>query len=109
MGLRVNEENTDLPASYEETFRRDFPGELDDDPGTVRWFGRPWPSADRPASICRPDTQIPTPVGDHCMNCPIPIVQGDQGIRVPYLGRVFAYYHLECWMKSLVRDWQRLW
>lgn len=95
-----------LPEDYAESYAAQFPNELDEDPGTLRWFGRPWPSEERMAPVCRPDTHAPTPVGYWCTGCGDAISQSDNGVIIPSAltparARPFAYYGLECFLASI--------
>lgn len=63
----------------------------------LRWFGTSWK-----ASVCAPETKVPTPVGKRCSKCQNRIVLGDQGLVVPILlasrepGATSAW-HRSCW------------
>lgn len=71
--------------------------------GTVRWFGRTWG-----ASVCDPDTHIETPAGQECAGCGGAVVEGHQGITLPYARPTEAdmqptriAYHLDCWLQAI--------
>src|SRR5437870_560200 len=79
-----------------------------------RWFGEPWPSAERRAEACADDRfRIPTPVGSPCMHCGEEIADVDQGFAYP--GAITAgpngaavfdstplYAHLECQLRNVL-------
>lgn len=71
-----------------------------------RWFGEPWPSADRRAPICDDDAErIAVPVGEPCLWCTEAIAATDRGVTMPYLsetGAVVVYIHIECHVRSVV-------
>ncbi len=58
--------------------------EADQERGTVRWFGPPWEGW-----LCRPNNQVPTPVGEECGSplCDRPISFNQRGLTIPYAFR----------------------
>jgi hypothetical protein len=92
-----------LGPDYRDIFRADFPAELEEAPGTVRWFGPPWPSPTRPAPVCRPDTHTATPVGERCRFCGEAFTEVDSGVSIPGLGGAppWSHYGLRCWMRVI--------
>lgn len=42
------------------------------------YFGSPWD-----APFIAPARQVPTPVGESCLGCEEPIVEGDRGVLMP--------------------------
>lgn len=60
---------------------------MNDDEYPGRWFGEPWPSADRRAPVCEDDSmRAVTPVGIPCGWCAVKIEPDDQGMLIPYIG-----------------------
>lgn len=43
------------------------------------YFGQPWD-----APFISDATEAPTPVGERCLECNEPVVDGDQGVIMPY-------------------------
>jgi hypothetical protein len=85
-----------------------------DDLGTLRWFGDSWL-----APVCDPRSHIPTPVGQHCLDCRVKIEQGDRGVTFPYSRTRSGHYppdspedwlisnephHLACFLASMGID-----
>ena len=70
----------------------------------ARWFGESWG-----ASACEPDRHSPTPVGERCLECSVAIVDGDQGMLLPFVGcpstvtiyPTVATYHLRCFLRLI--------
>lgn len=72
----------------------------------MQYFGDPWD-----APVCDPDDeasvdQAPTPVGDPCLDCDVPIAEGDQGVIFPYAPadgppRMGAH-HRRCFLRSIL-------
>lgn len=80
---------------------------MDDDLGTVRWFGTPWPSPETPAPVCDdPRAQVPAPVGEECLWCDEAITEADSGVTMPLIrasGREgVAAYHKECNLRTVI-------
>lgn len=86
---------------------RDLSDPLNDDLGTIRWFGPSWG-----APVCDPRTNIPTPVDTFCEGCSQRITQGENGVTYPYWdgygpdgsdgsGGIVAY-HRECNLRSVL-------
>lgn len=78
--------------------------EVDEDLGTVRWFGASWH-----APVCDPRSHIATPSGMSCTRCDIAIDDEDQGVTIPTMARpglpwkaTRAAWHLECWLAEVV-------
>jgi hypothetical protein len=84
---------------------------VDDMPIEVRrlnwgWFGDPWSSG-----ICYDDNgrlleemRKPFPAGENCLHCTEPIVVGDSGQAMPYVGthsRVVRHVHKECLLRAV--------
>lgn len=72
----------------------------DDYPGG--WFGKSWG-----APVCEPERHKPTPVGELCDFCSVPIEQLDRGHLIPYWDgvsteSVLMPYHHHCWMESIL-------
>ena len=64
------------------------------------YFGAPWPSG-----ICDDGTQVPTPVGELCINCEEPIGPDDQGSFVGVWAKGSsrqAPTHKECSLRSVL-------
>ena len=64
------------------------------------YFGKPWPS-----DICDTGQQRPTPVGQECAHCAVPIEEEDRGTFMPCITREGAQllpWHRECSMRSVV-------
>ncbi len=69
----------------------------DDYPGG--WFGTSWG-----APICDDGNHLPTPVGEPCTDCKVPIFDGDQGLSVPFIFRrgdglhawKLTHIHIDC-------------
>lgn len=64
----------------------------------TRFFGEPW---DVPMVI--DGHQVPTPVGEHCLHCPNPIADDDQGLIVSVqapdgMSVLFRPIHWHCWL-----------
>lgn len=52
-------------------------------------------------------TKIPTPIGETCLYCDEPIVEGESGTLMNYvseLGMTHRPAHIECWLRSTVGD-----
>jgi len=83
----------------------------DDIPADVRranwgWFGEPWLSG-----ICYDDDgrlieemRKPCPVGEKCLHCHEPFVEGDSGKATPFIARhrepEIRHSHKECWLRE---------
>ena len=63
---------------------------VDEDLGTVRWFGETWL-----APVCDPRAHVPTPVGERCLDCRVTIEQGDRGVTIPYSRSLSGKYPVE--------------
>lgn len=78
-------------------FRGEPPAE--DEPPANPYFGPKW---DAPATDHA--RQAPTPVGQECVGCRVPVAEGDQGFLMGYLGSSGAPgvvpYHRECLFAS---------
>lgn len=72
---------------------------------TEAWFGKSWG-----APACDPETHVPTPVGEKCLRCQEPILDGHQGLGIWCVdkwaeGTVFAtkrWWHLDCYLKMVI-------
>jgi hypothetical protein len=68
----------------------------------MKWFGESWG-----APACDPEDHGATPVGAKCSGCGIDIREGDQGIRIPFMGlweeqaSDFVDWHLDCWLAHI--------
>lgn len=73
---------------------------------TTYYFGAPW---DAPAIVDSDAEQVETPVGDSCLDCHEPIVDGEQGFILPntYVGQDGKNHvrptgeHRECFFRSV--------
>lgn len=68
--------------------------------GCNGWFGETWH-----APACEPEMEVPTPVGEKCLNCEEEIVDGDRGFTMSYFGTQGASVvpiHAECQMRSVL-------
>lgn len=70
------------------------------------FFGEPWD-----APVCDPDDeasvpQAPTPVGQPCLDCQVPIAEGDQGLLIPFQrasGEVtIEPHHRRCFLRQVL-------
>lgn len=63
----------------------------------MKWFGQSWG-----APICDPDEHCPTPVGERCARCLLPIGEREQGLIIPHLfaGVTQRPWHLLCFLHS---------
>ena len=76
----------------------------------MRWFGPPWPTAELRAPVCSDDRQrMVTPVGEPCLYCTLPIIDGDRGQELPHveydesnLSVKVVYAHIECLFAQVV-------
>lgn len=70
----------------------------------VTIFGVPWdaPMLDDPADV----RVVPTPVGERCVACAVPIVSGDRGVIMPLISGDGQWQtcamHTECQMVSTI-------
>lgn len=68
------------------------------------WFG-PAPFA----LVCHDTLQRPTPVGERCLDCKVPIVEGDEGLLIPggklandgTIEYVIDAMHIACFRRGL--------
>ena len=60
------------------------------------FFGEPWPSG-----VCDDGIQVPTPVGEDCILCSTPILEGEQG---SFMGseKGLVPAHKECSLRSVL-------
>lgn len=81
------------------------------------WFGDPWPSEDLRAPVCEDDNlRIATPVGEDCLLCGAPVLEGDRGtVLGGYIlnaqGNMAAttgYSHVECNLRSVLGNWSHI-
>lgn len=74
----------------------------------MRWFGEPWPSAERRAPVCEDDgDRMPVPVGSRCAYCEKDIEPDDRGVAIPFAIGSLAhqlFYHSKCFLGLLVGD-----
>ena len=71
---------------------------MSEDIGTVRWFGESWG-----APVCDPRSHVETPEGSLCPQCKEVVVQGQQGVGVPYMAsETYLWWHLDCWLQEVV-------
>jgi hypothetical protein len=75
--------------------------DLDEQFGTVRWFGQPWG-----AHLCVPETEVSLPAETVCSECTSLIEAGQSGVRVPHLGRraAYSYFHIDCFRRVVLGD-----
>lgn len=75
---------------------------------TVAWFGPKW---DAPITDDSPECK--PPLGEKCIQCQEPILEGERGVTMPYLtidDKTREYLnrrgavHLECHMRSVLGD-----
>jgi hypothetical protein len=67
----------------------------------MKWFGEDWG-----AEACIAENHVDTPVGESCVECDLPIDDGDIGVVLPYHGSDtltthFAYHHV-CFMRTIL-------
>lgn len=66
-----------------------------------QYFGVKW---DAPAY--EDAVEVPTPLGESCLYCREPIVEGESGLMMPYVGNdgaaVMAAGHIECELRSML-------
>lgn len=93
----------EMPPEYWDAYMHLYLSEWDDEPGTVRWFGQPWPSASTPAPVCRPDTHVALPEGTRCASCHESLGALDRGVAIPELVSQgeYHYYGLGCWLVAM--------
>jgi hypothetical protein len=58
----------------------------------VRWFGPSWNS-----ELCHTEEPAPTPVGEHCVHCEEPVLDGEQG----FIYANGPASHRECFMRQI--------
>jgi hypothetical protein len=66
----------------------------------TQWFGKSWG-----APCCEEDEHVPTPVNELCARCRELLLEGDQGVVMPFvaLGQAgFLAYHLDCYLKGIL-------
>lgn len=74
-----------------------------------RWFGDPWPSAERRADVCDDDAnRVPVPVGEPCAQCHVLIQDTDRGVVLPGLDEDHepyeSYWHLRCLLMTTLGE-----
>jgi hypothetical protein len=70
----------------------------------MKWFGESWN-----APVNRDVPHAPTPVGQPCLFCPVPIATGDRGYLIPSVDGAYRPAHRDCLMVSVAGpDWQQL-
>jgi len=61
------------------------------------WFGASWG-----APVCEPHRHKPTPVGQACVQCNLPILEQDSGMLLPYDDEsALIAYHLWCFFDMM--------
>lgn len=79
---------------------------MNEDYNPTVFFGEPYPSREWCAPVYEGATEIPTPVGETCLDCDESIEQGDRGFRQLYVGgdgtSHWCYYHHECSIRSVL-------
>lgn len=63
------------------------------------WFGPTWG-----APVCEDSQHLPAPVGEPCLYCESPFVDGDQGLTMPHYDGIVASLrstHLACFLKEI--------
>lgn len=69
--------------------------------GLMYWFGESWG-----APVCDPEKHVGTPVNSVCVECDIPIMDGDTGFQIPVHSRteftVAAPYHRVCFLRTVI-------
>lgn len=74
----------------------------------TRWYGDPWPAADRRAPVCEDDAdRVVTPVGVPCIVCQVKVELGDRGVLIPYWAGPGTEpgecaYHLRCFLLTTI-------
>lgn len=66
----------------------------------MQWFGRGWG-----ASICEPESHVPTPAGMPCGRCEEAIEAGDFGVMMPFCmqdGNSLRPLHYACHLRSFI-------
>lgn len=67
----------------------------------MKWFGESWG-----APVCEDETHIEIPVGESCGYCDEPIAEGDQGLRMPFVGdpsgRGYMNAHHGCLLRAVL-------
>jgi hypothetical protein len=65
------------------------------------WFGESWH-----APVCEETEHIRTPVGELCLDCDEPILEGDQGVTMPHWLGDGSYRssarHLDCFIQTVL-------
>lgn len=69
----------------------------------MEFFGEPWD-----APVCEDTAQAPTPTGQLCFDCKIPIKDGDRGFLIPYLpadgAPTVEAWHFRCFARGVQMD-----
>lgn len=62
------------------------------------WFGDNWG-----APVNDEGRQVPTPIGQHCLDCRVKIEQGDRGLMIPHAGDAPSVqpHHLGCFLRAV--------
>ena len=68
---------------------------VDDDFGTVRWFGPTWG-----APINDPRAEVSIPLGENCIECGVYFDHGDPGVAIRS-GMVHVFFHRNCFLDSI--------
>ncbi len=70
----------------------------------MKWFGESWG-----APCCESDGRVEAPVGDLCVKCELPIMDGDRGFLIPFVDRQEGEpyvtdepWHFGCFMESVL-------
>ena len=64
----------------------------------IRWFGDPWPNAERRAGICDSDDyKVPVEkvMGQRCIECNEPITESQRGVITACDMRIWGHFMLE--------------
>jgi hypothetical protein len=54
--------------------------------------------------VCTPETHMPTPVGEPCMECARLIREGEQGLTLPHValeGSFLIHEHIACFRRAV--------
>jgi len=63
----------------------------------LNWFGQSWG-----AFVCQEATHVKTPVGELCVSCNLPILEGSEGFVTPVIGGPLPVnWHRLCFLRQL--------
>jgi hypothetical protein len=70
----------------------------------MKWFGESWG-----APLCSEEDRIETPVNEECFGCDKLVVEGEQGVVLPFMAdkndpRTTAPYHKDCFIRGILGD-----